>query len=345
MAKARPGLRCLMMLALTSAACSPDPDSPSTIRSTDYALNVGEGEFYGTSHSGMTLSYLNGFDTLRDSWGQIVAHTSKSGSHGDDTLLFYDPDHHHAEFHHVSHGVLSFLGQYNNWRSSWTAIVAGNFDTGTNGDELLFYDRSTGEAEIYRQVGPNFGTGMRLVASVNLGRWWTAVKAGKFDDAGADGVLLFKPGEIALYSNTGDGNLFHNRTYPTLYSITRVATGRFFDDNRYTDVLLWVGSQKRGYFYEIDHDGIATYRSTVTSGAADWSELIVGNYHERDGLDDLLAYDRANGDGFFFTSDGEGGLVPLRTFTNWRSTWLRIVPGTYGGAFWTADLFFYDPNL
>jgi hypothetical protein len=43
----------------------------------------------------------------------------------------------------------------------------------------------------------------------------------------------------------------------------------------------------------------------------------------------LLFYDPTVGEGEFYTTDVRGGIVHLRTFTDWRGTWSQIAPGEF----------------
>jgi hypothetical protein len=70
-----------------------------------------------------------------------------------------------------------------------------------------------------------------------------------------------------------------------------------------------------------------------------WKLIIPGNFGGNI-WPDLLFYDRAAGQGEFYTTDGQGNLTPLRQY-NWRTTWDMIIPGNFGGDSRT-DLLFYD---
>jgi hypothetical protein len=77
-----------------------------------------------------------------------------------------------------------------------------------------------------------------------------------------------------------------------------------------------------------------------------WHAIVPGNFggHPRLPRTDLLFYDRARGEGEFYTSDGNGNLAALGpTHTTWRDTWDLIVPGDFGGDART-DLLFYDAS-
>jgi hypothetical protein len=65
---------------------------------------------------------------------------------------------------------------------------------------------------------------------------------------------------------------------------------------------------------------------------------------------DLLFYDRA-GIGVLFRTDAQGGIVEVRTYSEWRSSWKQIIPvwlhapassGVPG--FPTHGLLFYDDD-
>ena len=68
-------------------------------------------------------------------------------------LLFYDPSAGVGEFYTTDgQGNISLLKSYNNWRPSWSVIMAGNL-TGGQFDDLLFYDPSAKVAELYATDG------------------------------------------------------------------------------------------------------------------------------------------------------------------------------------------------
>lgn len=342
------------VLVLALGACGPanelaiDADQVGT---TTQALNVGVGEFYGLSRFGADLSYLHHATNWRDSWTMIVP-----GDYGDlhgtveTSLLFYDAVAGQAEIHQVNDGRLTLQRQFRGWRSTWTSIVPALFDVyDAAKDQILFYEASTGHAELYTANGRDYGDGLRFVRNIEFEPGFTTILAGHFDDSGAKGLLMYSPSaaEVRLYSNDGRGNFTLNRTYPTLGTFTKIVAGRFDESDTTTDVLLWAGGAQVGYFYAIDGLGRATYMSTLRRDnpwTQRWDDFIVGDFESGDHVDDLLIYDAGNGHGSFRTSNGDGTLTELRTYTNWRRTWQKIIPGHFGGFVWRDDLLFYTPT-
>jgi hypothetical protein len=90
---------------------------------------------------------------------------------------------------------LSFqqLRVHTDWRTSWTHIVAGKFSD-AHDDGVLFYEGSTGFAEIYDTDG--HGNLSLLRQHQDLGRigsrshHWTHIVKGRFSDSANSSLLL-----------------------------------------------------------------------------------------------------------------------------------------------------------
>ena len=95
------------------------------------------------------------------------------------------------------------------WRSSWTHIVGGKFSA-AHDDCLLFYESSTGLAEIYQTDGQGNISLLRQYPDLgSLGHRWTHVVAGRFSDSPNNSLLLADQtsGFAAIFDTDASGNL------------------------------------------------------------------------------------------------------------------------------------------
>src|SRR6478672_3419519 len=113
------------------------------------------------------------------------------------------------------------------WRNSWTHIVGGKFSAAYD-DCVLFYEGSTGLAEIYQTDG--HGNISLLRQYPDLGRIgsrshrWTHVVAGRFSDSPNNSLLLADQatGYAAIFNTDASGNLIALREFPNWGDWTHV---------------------------------------------------------------------------------------------------------------------------
>lgn len=78
---------------------------------------------------------------------------------------------------------------YDDWRTSRTVILAGNFADGSASD-LLFYDRVAGWGEFYRGLGD--GNLTQLKVQSGWRKTWYQIVAGDFGGNSWTDLLLYK---------------------------------------------------------------------------------------------------------------------------------------------------------
>jgi hypothetical protein len=125
-----------------------------------------------------------------------------------------------AEFYYVDYDsdgnlVIEQISRNTNWRDSWDIILSGNFSAETRDasqgggfSDLLFYDRSTGEIEIYKMDGA--GHLDRLVRRHTMRRSWDIIIPGNWGGPSAYTDLLCydrSAGLLEFYASDGEGSL------------------------------------------------------------------------------------------------------------------------------------------
>ncbi|MBK9386766.1 MAG: VCBS repeat-containing protein [Planctomycetes bacterium] len=86
--------------------------------------------------------------------------------------------------------------------------------------------------------------------------------------------------------------------------------------------------------------GSLTTLSTENGFRTSWHQAIPGNFGGSGG-ENLLLYDRIQGEGKFLSSSTTGSLTTYATHTGWSTSWDQIVAGQFGGSS-QDDLLFYD---
>ncbi|WP_439026792.1 hypothetical protein [Haloarchaeobius sp. DT45] len=252
-------------------------------------------------------------------------------------------------------GNVTLLRTLSGWRSTWTHIVPGNFLGSSYGtDDLLFYDGSAGEGELYTTDGSGRITFRREHSGWRTG--WDQIVPGNFGGSVHTDLFFYRdagPNAIrAFYATEEDGrirSLSVDRDAPTGVDI--VVPGQFWGGSR-TDLCyyrrrdgaIWVDrTRSGGRFRTVGRPRLETNRF--------WDAILPGDFGEG-WRTDLLFYDRESGTGeFFATKQDSGGffdpspsvlyLKPLQTHTGWQRNWDSIVPGDFGGDGHT-DLLFYS---
>ena len=222
---------------------------------------------------------------------------------------------------------------------------------------LLFYDNA-GTAAFYTTDGQGGIYQTRRIGRLLSGRPWTHIIPGQFGGNGNGFTdLLFYDGAGTGIFYTTDGQArFHGlRGHYDWQSAgrpwTHIIPGEFggpipgsIAGRRFTD-LLFYDSAGTGAFYATDGQGgirlLRTHTGWVGAGVP-WTHIIPGKFSDVGFYTDLLFYDSAGTGAFYSTYEGQ--MYKLRRHADWQSAgrpWTHIIPGNFGGPFYT-DLLFYD---
>jgi hypothetical protein len=221
-------------------------------------------------------------------------------------LLFYERATGTGAFYATDgRGGITELRRQTDWRTTWSHIVAGEFGGGAVASDLLFYERSTGTAEIWASEGTG---GIRLVAQhTNWRRTWAELVTGRF--------------------------AARARSAPAILP--------FPDAPRRSDVLLYDRAAGEIELYAFDELGAKYLFGRHSDVRKTWSHVVAGDFATGSPYTDLAFYDRTAGSLEFWTTDGTGGLSLLRRHRNLGRAWTHVVAGRFGGP-GGSDLLFYD---
>lgn len=273
------------------------------------------------------------------------------GRWGGPGILLYDRSAGHGEIRNVSRsGDTTILREWDNWRTSWDAIVPGYFARGA-GTDLLFYDGDAGHVEIYdldasgNMVRSRRITGWGHDYDVVLPGWWSSVFPYTdllFYDRGA--------GRLEICHVISTLRLLGIRTYADFGSNwDLVVTGRFAGGTAglYDDIVRYDRSEGVGEILAstdlglIEVDELRSLRRW-DNWRTSWDMIVPGRFDDGD-CNGLLFYDRQTEEAEFYSVVDEGEIRLLNGYSNWRATWSQIVPGEWNEAEFT-DLLFYDPS-
>ena len=177
---------------------------------------------------------------------------------------------------------LSFeqLRVHTDWRSSWTHIVAGKFSDGED-DCVLFYEGTTGFAEIYRTDGQGGISLLRQHADLgrigNQSRRWTHIVAGRFCDSPYTSLLLAdrNSGFAAIFNTDGVGNLTKVREFSSWGDWSHITTVRL-GQSPFSAVLRYNQPEGIGEILGCDSQGHLTRRQFSTGWRTTWSHVVGG---------------------------------------------------------------------
>jgi len=235
------------------------------------------------------------------------------------------------------------IGLYSGIRSTWTTIVPRNSYYNYALTDLLFYDASAGQAEMYENGQPN-GYLNKVKSYSGWLKTWTTIVPGFFDSDAYTDLLFYdaSQGIGTMYRNDKNGNLIKMHDFSGwLKTWTTIVPG-FFDSDTYTDLLFYDASQGIGTMYRNDKKGNLIKMQDFSGWRKTWTTIVPG-YFDSDTYTDLLFYDASQGIGTMYRNDKKGNLIKMQDFSDWRKTWTTIVPGDFNGDSYT-DLLFYDAS-
>jgi hypothetical protein len=183
-----------------------------------YARSAGVAAYYATDGAG-GIWPLKDYDNWSTSWDQVVA--GKFGPSGFTGLVLYDQGAGFGAIYDTDgQGNIVLLQDFNDWRTTWTHIVAGRFYAPFVDNEiqpspysgLLFYEQSTGYAEMYSSDGHG---GISLLSSFDAGRTsWTHIVAGEFINSegfeNSERVALITDDLFFYEGSTGYGETYQS---------------------------------------------------------------------------------------------------------------------------------------
>jgi hypothetical protein len=231
------------------------------------------------------------------------------------------------------------LRSHTDWRRSWTHVVAGQFSASPHSG-LLFYEQSTGVAELYATDGRG---GISLLRHhEGWRRSWTHVIPGKFGDSGFTGFLLYDQaaGFGAFYDTDGQGNLVLLREHRSWRKTwTQLVPGRY-TDSPFTGVLFY----EPGYAetYATDGHGRISLVAPHHQWRTSWTHIVAAEFVSRGAprFDDLFFFEGEAGYCETYESDGAGGLALFASEADMPPA-THVLPGFFGGG-GPFGLLFYD---
>ena len=311
-----------------------------------YEQSTGHAEFYETDGNG-GMSLLSQYDDWGTSWTLIVPGCFAKSSFlppnrqpANTGFFLYDQQAGFGAFYNTDgHGGLIKIAEWNDWRTTWTHIIAGTF-TDSPFSGLLFYEQPTGEAEMHSVDGHG---GMTLIQAYSEWRTsWTHIVPGEFYNDGSVYEstitdLFFYEGSTGYgetYANDGQGGL-------TLVGSQQMPPATIilpgcFGGTEWTNLLFYDPASGTGSFQELSYPGgdpptgVWSSSENYTGWREDWDLIVPGNFWMADpedvyfpdgGFTDLMFYERAAGYGEFYLHEPPSPTVvePLAGYASARS--------------------------
>jgi hypothetical protein len=196
----------------------------------------------------------------------------------------------------------------------WDVVVAADFDSDRVSDDLLRWDRDTGDWLVMTSPPAALG---RMTRSGRWGSHWDRVVAGDFDgDRRQDDLLLWDvhTGEWVVTSWSAAGQQTRRSgSWPLGYDTIRV--GDFDEDNRLDEMFL--RDRDRGRFQIVSWNAFAPSVKWEHAWAPSYNQFVVGDFDSDGELNDMLIRKSATGtwqmmswDGFRPTRRRSGAWLP-----------------------------------
>jgi hypothetical protein len=238
------------------------------------------------------------------------------------------------------------------WRSSWTHIIPGRF-TSSPYTGLLFYEQSTGYAEIYETDGSGHIVAPALQMIDSLGSYsaWTHIVPGFFGESGLTGVVLYDQASgFARILECSEGGVLTQLSEYTDWRTTwsHIVPGFFTSSNR-TSLLFYSPAEGYGELWETDALGLSGDAPVQTYGGwrSDWTHIVAGDFFWTPGyasatvFSDLCFYEASTGYAEMYAFDANG-LVPYPTAKGQLLIGAsQVVAGNLGG-YGMTDLLLHD---
>ena len=224
------------------------------------------------------------------------------------------------------HNRLSRVKSYKNWRKTWHTILPGNFSQG-NYTDLLFYDKSNGEAKFYLTESSG---DIRKIGDThkNWRKSWHIMVSGNFNGSSLSDLLFYDKlkGEAEFYSTSGNGDIRRiGKTLKGWRKTWDMIIPGDFGGNGYSDLLLYDRKKGEAEFYTVMPGGnLVRMGGTHRNWRKSWYKIIPGKFG-RGNKTYLLFYDRKAGEAEYHYCYGFGRMRQLgSTHKNWRKTWKSI---------------------
>jgi hypothetical protein len=238
-------------------------------------------------------------------------------------LLFYEPLSGTGQFYMP---LLSGLGfslaspsEHHGWRTTWTHIIAGHFDTEESRMEssadLLFYDAATGYGEFYT-AHETTNTGAPQVqlrflrAYTDWRPGWTHIIPGRFGGDGRTDLLFYQAstGTGEFYTCTGRALLKPLKSHTGWRGSWRHIVPGHFGGDAFTDLLFYDSTAGVGEFYAT-HQGDIELLATHAGWRTTWAAIVPGDF-AGGGRTSLAFYDPTDGTlEFYATQNGQIGML------------------------------------
>ncbi len=188
---------------------------------------------------------------------------------------------------------------------------------GGPGDQLLFYNSTSGLAQKYSADGLG---GINLLSSTTYSTGWTHIIAGNFTyDLSASALFFYNStsglGQFNYIDRGGDIHQASSKTYSP--SWTHIVPGTF-------GLLFYNSSSGLGQFYSTDGSGGIQQLSSTTYSTG-WTHIVdIPVVPGPDSIDDdLLFYNGNSGLAQFYRTDRQGHINQLSS-TTYSTGWTLI---------------------
>jgi hypothetical protein len=321
-------------------------DKPAGTTVLLYNQNAGEADLVGFNSVGTEDLDIPNTD-FRTTWDQIVAGDFLGNSKPDEALLYdqkagevdiveYDP-----------HGGSILDGQNPHFRTTWNIIVPVDY-LGDGQDRALFYDHNAGEADVvtFNKQGKESND----AENPTFGNSFDVIVAGNFLESGkAQQVLAYNrnAGVGDLYTIDSGGKLTLKAANAGWRKSWDMITVGDFLGNGEDQVLLYDSAAGDADIVAFDPHGGVSLDAPNPKFGKPWDIIVAGNFLQSGQQEQVLAYNRAAGQGNIIAFNGQGsnkGTMRLDTpNTGWRTTWGSILAGDFSGE-GRDEVLLYDPN-
>jgi hypothetical protein len=208
--------------------------------------------------------------------------------------------------------------------------------------DLLFYDRATGEAEVYAFDADGSPTLVRRYDSWRPN--WDIVAPCDFARGSKPEVLFYnrQTGETELYAVDAQSTfslIGRNNWRPNWDAIV----GGALTETGQRHVFFYAKSAGQAELHHLDDQGNLTLLRDYSGWRTSWDAVVAGDLIE-DGARNVLFYDRAAGEAELYTVDRDGYFSLSQRFGDLGTNWDVIVIGNLiGGS--RRNLLFYDRRV